>query len=80
VKINLAQQIREVERELRQRRSSYPRLVDRGTMRQAEAGYAMRAMEAALRTLRWLETNEIVIRRVFDGRIGAEEASCSSNM
>ncbi len=52
--ITLNAQIEELEYELRMRASVYPRLVRRGKLRAGEAELHTQRMEAALRTLRWL--------------------------
>lgn len=62
MKISLAQQIEELERELHMRADVYPRLVRSGKMRQSIADYQIERMKAALETLRWLQTNEAAIK------------------
>jgi hypothetical protein len=46
-------QIEEVEREIRMRRSVYPRQVAKGKLRQGEADELIKRMESVLATLRW---------------------------
>ena len=55
MKITLHAQLEELEYELNMRRDVYPRLVRRGKLRAGEAELHMRRMEAAWRTLKWLE-------------------------
>lgn len=49
---NLNQQIAELERELNMRRSVFPRLVFNKQLRQFEADYRMRCLDAAIETLK----------------------------
>jgi|GEM_PF-2574175 len=55
MKITLRAQIEELEHELRMRREVYPRRVCRKQMTAGEAELRIRRMEAALRTLLWLQ-------------------------
>ena len=66
--ISLAQQIDEVEREIRLRAGVYPRQVSSGKMRKSVAEYHMQRMEAALTTLRWLQDNEAKIKAMLGER------------
>ena len=54
MKIALAEQIAEVERELRQRAHVYPRLIDKGRLKLETAHAHNAALQAALATLRTL--------------------------
>ena len=60
--ISLAQQIEEIEREIKMRVGVYPRQVSSGKMRQSVADYHMERMKAVLRTLEWLRENEAEIK------------------
>lgn len=62
--VPLADQIREVERELALRGRVYPFQVKTGKMDQAEADRHMAAMEGVLATLRYVEKNAVGIRRI----------------
>lgn len=62
MKFSLNQQIEEVERELQQRRSVYPRLTATGKLRESVAEYQVGRMEAVRRTLQWLRDNEAAVR------------------
>lgn len=57
--VPLLHQIEELERELVFRRDVYPRQVARKKMRQGEATLHTARMEAALKTLRWLQGRDI---------------------
>jgi hypothetical protein len=59
VTIPLSVQIAEVERELALRANVYPGLVSRKKMRQAEAEKHTENMMAVLKTLRWLQGNDV---------------------
>ena len=61
-KISLNEQIDEVVRELAQRSTVYPRLVQTGKMRESIADYQVERMTAVLNTLRWLRDNEDKVR------------------
>ncbi|HLH92046.1 MAG TPA: hypothetical protein VKX28_26740 [Xanthobacteraceae bacterium] len=60
-RISIDQQIEEVEYELQQRASVYPRLVRKGSLGKGVADYHVRRMEAALETLRWCRDNRETI-------------------
>ena len=66
VKIPLTQQIASVRREIDMRRKVYPGLISRSKMRQSEADLELWSMEAALRTLEWLERNREALRRAVE--------------
>lgn len=63
VKISLASQIAEIDRELAQRRSVYPRLVASKGMRQSIADLQVKHLEAVRETLVWLQENERSIKQ-----------------
>lgn len=63
MKISLAQQIDEINRELGQRRIVYPSLVARGTMRPSIAEFQVNRLTAARDTLLWLQANELTIKQ-----------------
>jgi len=60
--ISLNQQIEEVQRELDQRASVYPRLYAKGTLRTSIGQYQIQRMQAVFETLQWLKKHEAVIR------------------
>lgn len=62
-KIEIAGQIAEAMRELALRRSTYPRLVGSGKLKQNEAELCTARMEAILATLRFCQENEADIRQ-----------------
>lgn len=62
MKIAIAGQIAEVERELAMRRNVYPRAVAKGNMRESEAQLCLARMEAVLATLRFCQQHERDIR------------------
>lgn len=63
MKISLAQQIEEIERELAQRAAVYPRLVAKRAMRQSVADYQIVRLAKVRDTLRWLQEHERTIRQ-----------------
>lgn len=62
-RVSLSQQIEEVDRELDQRASVYPRLVSAGKLRLSVSQYHMERMEAARATLAWLQRHERTLRQ-----------------
>ena len=62
MKISLNQQIEEVEYELSQRASIYPRLNEREPRRRSERELHVNRMKAVKQTLEWLRENEARIR------------------
>ena len=70
MKIPLARQIEEVERELALRAMVYPRLVAKGEMRSVVADDHVAQLSAVLATLRWLARNEARIKE----KVGPEAA------
>jgi hypothetical protein len=67
LKFSLAQQIEEVQRELGLRENVYARLVIKGEMRQAVADYHLERMQAALKSLKWLQRHETKIKTAVGG-------------
>lgn len=63
MKISLASQIAEIDRELGQRKLVYPRLVASLAMRQGIADLQMAHMIAVRETLTWLQQIEPVIKQ-----------------
>lgn len=63
MKVSLASQIAEVERELEQRKLVYPRLVASRGMRQGIADLQMAHLQAVRDTLVWLKENENMIKQ-----------------
>lgn len=63
MKFSLNQQIEEIDRELAQRASVYPRLVSAGKMRQSIADYQTDRLKAVRATLVWLQDNEAKIKQ-----------------
>jgi hypothetical protein len=61
-KISLAQQIEEVEREIKLRENAYRSYGRTGAMRSSEAEFHIARIKAVLATLRWLQANEATIR------------------
>jgi len=64
-KISINQQIDEVERELLYRQDVYARLVSSGKLRQSVADFQLDRMKAVLKTLQWLQTNEVRIKELL---------------
>jgi hypothetical protein len=76
-RVPLAEQIAEVEREIRQRCRVYPKWVADGRYKPETADAKLAALRAAQSTLVWLEQNEHWIRpqaqrRAADARLAAE--------
>lgn len=63
MKISLAGQIAEVDRELEQRRVVYARLVSTRKMRESVAEFQIEQMRAVRATLAWLQENESLIKQ-----------------
>lgn len=78
MKISLRQQIEEVETELTMRSHVYPRLVSQKKMRQSDATYRTARMEAALRTLKWLERHKEIIKGITGTAVGEERKAGNS--
>lgn len=55
MKVTLDQQIAEVKRELAMRKQVYPRRIEKGLMKQAEADWQIATLKAVLETLRTLQ-------------------------
>jgi hypothetical protein len=60
--ISLAQQIEEVEREIKLRESAYRSYGRTGSMRTSEAEFHIARMKAVLTTLRWLQAHEATVK------------------
>lgn len=60
--MSLSQQLEEVTYEIQMRKTVYPRLVSRGTLRKSEAEFHTSRMEAVAKTIQWLMDNEENIR------------------
>lgn len=67
-KATLAEQIAEVGRELGLRRGVYPKWIEAGKLSQALADRQIACLDAAYRTLKWLESNEAEIKAMMKGR------------
>lgn len=70
---SILRQIAELRREALHREQTYPRLVAKREMRQAEADYQLENIWAAVATLEWCARNADLIRRVA-AEIEAEQA------
>lgn len=70
--IPLDEQIREVEREIRQRARLYPKWVEDGRYKQDTADAKLATMRAVHDTLMWLEQNRDWIRSEAERRLLAE--------
>jgi hypothetical protein len=74
-KVSIHSQIREAEREVAKRREVYPRLVAKGSMRQAEADLLISYMEAIRDTLLFCRDNQEEFRAFVAARkTGAAQA------
>lgn len=73
MKHSIAQQIEEVEREIKLRREVYPRMVSAGKMRQSVSEYHLDRMLAVLTTLEWLRANEETVRAAVAAKEKAQE-------
>lgn len=62
-RVSLSQQIEEVQRELDQRESVYPRLIAKRRLGQSIADFYVRRLTQVLRTLVWLQRNEAILRQ-----------------
>ena len=62
-KFSLSQQIEEIDRELEQRASVYPRQISTGKMKQSIADYQVDRLKAARASLVWLAANELTIKQ-----------------
>jgi hypothetical protein len=61
--ISLAQQIEELEYELKQRAKVYPNIERKEPRRTSELAYHVSRMTAAIATLKWLEAHELLIKQ-----------------
>lgn len=75
MKISLAQQIDEIDRELAARKDVYARLVATGKMRQSIAEFQTTRLTAARATLAWLAEHETEIRAIMAQRRQAAAAT-----
>lgn len=73
-KISLNQQIDELDREIEQRRTVYPRLVAQGKLRESIAAYQTDRLKAARTTLAWLAEHETTIRAAIAAASAKETA------
>lgn len=64
-RISLAQQLDEIDRELAQRASVYPRLVSGRKLRQSVANFQVDRLKAARASLQWLADHEDTIKRLM---------------
>lgn len=62
--VPIADQIKEIERELVLRERAFPQFVARGNKTQAEADQQMDRMRAALATLKWVEKHQDRLRQL----------------
>lgn len=63
MRISLASQLHEIDRELEQRRQVYPRLIATKGMRQSIADLQIAHLQAVKDTLLWLKQNERSIKQ-----------------
>lgn len=63
MKFSLSAQIDEIDRELEQRRTVYPRLIATRQLRQSIADYQVERLRAVRETLVWLSNNELTIKQ-----------------
>lgn len=63
-KLSIHEQIAEVERELSERESVYPKMIVSGMMTRAKADKHITAMRAVRESLAWIRENEAAIREV----------------
>ncbi|WP_417423548.1 hypothetical protein [Hoeflea sp.] len=68
MKISLIGQLAEVDREIAMRQQVYPRQVQQGKMRQAEAELLIERMQAVRASLAFLKANEDDIRAMIAAR------------
>lgn len=71
MKVSLAQQIDEINRELEQRRQVYPRLIKTRALRESIATFQVARLEAARATLLWLQQHEAEIKTIMAERRAA---------
>lgn len=62
MKVSLASQIAEIDRELAQRKQVYPRLVQTRKMNERLAEIQVKHLQAVRETLVWLKDNERVLK------------------
>jgi hypothetical protein len=68
MKFSLAQQIEEVDRELKQRAAVYPRLISSNPSRRSELEFHVARLEAVKASLEWLQANETDVRGYVEAR------------
>lgn len=71
-KIPIADQIAEVERELRLRVGVYEKWIENGRLKQSTADLHMARLTAVRDTLKWLAKNEAVILGAIDAKTKAQ--------
>lgn len=71
-RFSLPQQIEEVERELEQREKVYPALVAKRRLGLSIADFYVGRMKQVLRTLKWLQRNEALLRHRCPELFGEE--------
>lgn len=69
--ITLGEQINELVRERAERNKTWYRLVKKGEMTSAQAYTYAKRLDAAIRTLEWLQRNEAEIRDISLKKAGA---------
>lgn len=69
-RISIVGQIAEAERELAMRHEVYPRRVASRAMKQGEADMLIARQEAIIRTLKWVQANEVAIRAWIEAKKG----------
>jgi hypothetical protein len=72
-KYSLDAQITEIKRELAQRATVYPRMVQSRKLREGAAEYQTDTLKAALATLEWLQANEADVRAFVAARVAARQ-------
>ena len=72
IKISLAQQLQEAEREFAISKSVYPSLVARKKMKESEMKFRLAAKGAIIGTLRWLRDNEAAVRAAVKPKGGPD--------
>lgn len=72
--VSLAQQIEEVELELKFRREVYPRLIESGKKKKSTATYQIARLEAVLATLLTLQKYQDAVRAAIEAEKAKEKA------
>ncbi len=73
--VSLAQQIEEVELELKFRREVYPRLIESGKKKRSTATYQITRLEAVLATLLTLQKHHAAVKACIEAEIAKEKAA-----